>query len=350
MAVLRWNSVLAENDHKNFNITNEECRLSENLNTNGFHSLGLKSRKYLSPNFSRNLRRFIKDNDINIITLHSLRDLWLVTPALIGLPKVRLYGFTHMLLNYKKKDWLHRLIYSRLTKLCVLTEYQKNELIKYLPVPAEKYTVIPNFIDLKKFNPEKRNHDFRSKYLRSEDGILLGCIGRIEDLKGQWELVQAFCNLAPRFPKVQLICVGEPSDKDGEYINRCKSTIANHGLDGRVFWLGFQRNVEQIFPNLDLFILPSYEETFGFVVIEAMASGVPVLGTEAGGVPEILGHGDDCFLVEPKNTKALEEKLVEILNQPSQDHQSMGQRGLSKVQKTFEKDRVYHRWMDLIGS
>lgn len=350
MAVLRWNKVLSENGHQNFNITNENCPLENSLKESGFHSLGLNSRKYFSPGFSWRVRHLVLENSIDVVTVHCLKDLWLISPALAGLASVKLVGFAHMLPSYDKKDWLHRKVYSRMDAFCVLTHYQKQVIQQYLPVDLSRYYVVPNFLDTEMFNPGHRSQEFRDSYTDSEDDILIGCIGRIEGLKGQWELVQAFSRLALDFSKARLLLVGEEFEKTGHYVKKCQDHIEKMGIGNQVHWLGFRKDVNMIFPSLDFFVLPSYEETFGFVVIEAMASGVTVLGTQAGGVTEILGWGSEGFLFEPKSVDSLEKALRKVLSLPASQLAKVRQKALESISETYEKQKVYEQFLSVIAS
>ena len=184
-----------------------------------------------------------------------------------------------------------------------------------------------------------------------KEDFLIGIIGRIDIQKGQWELLQAFAEIRKNFSNAHLLIVGEPTREveQESYFTNLKKFVHENKLESRVRFLGFQKETQQLCANLDLFVLPSYRETFGFVVVEAMASGTPVLATEAGGVPEILAHGQCGFLCQPKSSKDIKIKLEEILtNQPLRQKKSAA--ALERARQFYERKQVYQRFMSIIDT
>ncbi len=302
MAVSRWNQILEENGHHNLNICTPESPLSEDLKASGHKTIEWDSARYFAPDFTYKLRALVQKEKIDVVIIQNLRELWIVSPALWGLNKVKLVGFTQMLIGIKKKDPFHKLIYNRLDHALTLTDWQQQALKPYLPIPASKYKTIPNFVDCQRFHPGLRSDDYRYQLGYKPEHFLIGVVGRIDEQKGQIELLQAFQSILTDFPNTRLLVVGEPTmgeSRQQEYFLKIKDFVRDHKLEKQVQFFGFQKEPHKVFANLDLFVLPSYRETFGYVVVEAMASGTLVLGTQAGGVPEILGDGEYGFLCEP---------------------------------------------------
>src|SRR5690606_26571866 len=103
--------------------------------------------------------------------------------------------------------------------------------------------------------------------------------------------------------------------------------------------LPFQENIPVVMASLDLFMMPSYGETFGRVLIEAMASGVPVLATKAGGVVSLIRNGQDGILVEPQSAAALAQALENCL-MGTYDLASLGKEALKTVAARFDLQKV----------
>ena len=350
MAVVKWNRILKNRGQDNFNICSPLSPLSESLREEQFHVLEWKNSPYFSPLFSFKLRRFLFQNPVDFILIQRLRDLWLVSPVLFGLKNTKLLGFTQMLLDVKKKDPLHQWIYGPLKYLFTLTDWQKKALMPYLPVPSEKYRTLPNFVDTQAFNPKYKNPDFKKKLGFKDDDFLIGIVGRIDRQKGQEELIKAFSPLAESYPKTHLIIVGEPSLGEKEqqiYYNKLVRRVKEQNLASRIHFLGFEKKPHFLLANLDLFVLPSHRETFGYVLIEAMASGTPVLATESGGVPEILENGELGELCLPKSTEDLREKIDQILKTPQRQKQK-AEKALKKAQSFYDSQRVYERFLKII--
>ena len=352
MTVSKWNEILKENGHENFNICSPHSPLSRDLKNRNLAVTEWENTRYFSPNFTLKLRKYIREKQVDTILMQNLRDLWIVSPALCGLKNVQFMAFAQMLVGVKKTDFLHRRIYRPLKYLFTLTRWQQKVLEPYLPIPTEKYRTLPNFVDTSLFNPCHKSHDFRKSLGFEAEDFLMGVVGRIDKQKGQYELIQAFSQLAPRHPKAQLLIVGEPTlgeKKQQIYYEKLINQANQSGVKSRVHFHGFEKNPHHLLSNLDLFILPSHRETFGYVIVEAMASGTPVLGTDSGGVPEILEYGQLGTLFQPKSISDLKEKLEKILNNPrEQGEKSL--KALKKARNFYDHQKVYEHFMQIIDS
>jgi glycosyltransferase involved in cell wall biosynthesis len=350
MAVSRWNAILSEQGHQNINICTPDSPLSQSLLESGHEMVAWDSAPYFSPDFTWKLRKLIMERNVDCVILQNLRELWLVSPALWGLNNVKFLGFTQMLVGVKKKDPLHRLIYSRLDRVLTLTDWQQGALLSYLPIPKHKYQTIPNFVDCEHFHPRLRSKSYRYNLGYNEEDFLIGLIGRIDQQKGQQELLQSFAQVSSQFPRAKVLIVGEPTLGEvaqEEYFKQIKNFVRQQNLEKKVRFFGFQKEPHKVFANLDLFVLPSYRETFGFVVVEAMASGVAVLGTRAGGVPEILGQGEYGFLCPPQDPNGMAEELTKILSD-GKLRQQKSTSALQRARSFYAREKVYERFMDLL--
>jgi glycosyltransferase involved in cell wall biosynthesis len=350
MAVSKWNEILKEHKHNNLNICTPGSPLSQDLQQKALPLLEWDSAHYFAPDFTWKLRKLVKQKKIDVVMLQNLRDLWIVSPALYALPDVKLVGFAQMLLSVKKTDFLHQWVYSRLDLLLTLTDWQQDALSPFLPVPALKYKTIPNFVDSQSFDPKHRSETGRRQLGFENTDFVIGVIGRIDEQKGQKELLEAFSLIAQKNKGTQLLIVGEPTRSEiqqATYFQNLKQQVSDLKLEKRVRFMGFQKETNKLFANLDLFVLPSYQETFGFVVVEAMASGTPVLATRAGGPPEILQDGQCGFLCEPKSANSIAEQLQVILDQP-QERRERARRALKRARKFYDREAVYQRFIKLV--
>lgn len=350
MAVSKWNEVLKQNGHLNLNICTPDSPLAEDLKSKNFPVLEWDSAHYFSPDFTYKLRKLILEKKIDYILLQNLRDLWIVSPALYNVKNCRLIGFAQMLISIKKQDFLHRLIYKPLSHVMTLTDWQQQALAPFLPIPMEKYKTIPNFVDCNVFHPKLYSDDYRYQLGFTKDHFLIGVIGRIDEQKGQMEMVEAFAKIKDEYKNAHLVIIGEPTlgePKQEAYFKKLQSYVNRHRLESRVHFKGFQKDPNKLFANFDLFVLPSHRETFGFVVVESMASGTLVLGTNAGGVPEILGQGEYGYLCEPKNADDLAMKLVHILQNP-EERKLKADKALQRVRSFYDRQKVYSRFMNII--
>ena len=350
MTVSKWNQILQEKGHGNLNICTPQSPLSQNLKSHGFTVIEWSSSRYFSPKFTFRLRKLLEKQEVDVLLLQNLRDLWIVSPALYGFPKIQLMAFAQMLVGVNKTDFLHRQIYKPLRYLFTLTKWQESILKPRLPLPPEKYRHIPNFVDTSVFHPSCRSDSFRAKLGFQPEDFLIGVIGRIDEQKGQWELMKAFSRLIPKHSKIHLLVVGEPTrgeSKQQVYYKKLLDWVTQQKLQSKIHFLDFQKDPQRLFANMDLFVLPSHQETFGYVVVEAMASGTPVLATNSGGVPEILEQGKLGCLCQPKSISDLEEKMETILKNPEEKNKRT-LKALEKVRNFYDREKVYESFVRII--
>ncbi|MBT2370289.1 glycosyltransferase family 4 protein [Streptomyces sp. ISL-10] len=151
------------------------------------------------------------------------------------------------------------------------------------------------------------------------------CVAAVIPRKGQHELVKALATVADL--PWSCVCVGG-LDRDPVYATRLRELIEEHGLGNRVHLAGPRTGPElnASYAAADLLVLASHAETYGMVVTEALARGVPVLATAVGGLPEAVGHAPDGsvpgVLVPPKDTAALASALRHWLREPGERHRS----------------------------
>ena len=216
---------------------------------------------------------------------------------------------------------------------------------QFAGLPAE-VTVIPNGIPLDKFCPGQSSPQLRSELgLTTDDRVLL-VVSRLTPWKGHMTLLEAVARLADRWPWLKLVIVGEVAFWEADYEQQLKQRAAELGLTEQVIWTGFRSDVPELLRLCDIFVLPSVREPFGRVIIEAMATGRPVVATASGGVPEIVVNGQTGLLVPPEDAQSL-AGAIETLLADSQRAQQMGAEGLTRAHQLFSADRVAQQVQEL---
>lgn len=186
--------------------------------------------------------------------------------------------------------------------ICVGTMLADN--LRSFTSHPERVTVVPNFVDTDTFR-------FNNHVTDKEKQFTFISVGNLSKRKGFAELIHAFSQEFADMPHVSLVIVG-----DGEEVDNLRKTIASVHLTGRIHLTG-RLSREQLAWSLgqsDAFVLASHGETFGIVVIEAMAAGLPAIGTICGG-PEDIITPDTGYLVQPGDTPALAQKMKELYNE-----------------------------------
>jgi glycosyltransferase involved in cell wall biosynthesis len=158
--------------------------------------------------------------------------------------------------------------------------------------------------------------------------------GVLTPLKGIHHLLHAFAKVAQEFPEVRLEIVGR--DENSEYAEELRQKVLRLGLNGRVSFVGEVPQVELAnrMRRSRVFVLPSLSEGLGRVVVEAMATGTPVIGSHVGGIPEMVQEGLTGFLVPPGDEEALAERLRWVLKHP-QEAKAMGHRAREFARSFF---------------
>jgi len=206
-----------------------------------------------------------------------------------------------------------------------ISNYLLNQTIKEFDIkrPIE---VIPNFVncDLYSRTPDP---EFRAKFAPGDEPILMH-LSNFRPVKRVPDVVEIFALVRAKMP-AKLLLIGDGPDRGAaEYLVRKKR------LQKDVFFLGKQDRVYEKLASADLFLLPSELESFGLAALEAMACEVPVIATNVGGLPEVVEHGVDGFLVEPEDVKEAARYAIEILSRADRGRE-MGQRARGSARKKF---------------
>jgi len=190
------------------------------------------------------------------------------------------------------------------------------QLVPYLT--PEQITVIHNGVDLNTFSPQVDGVSVRQEWNVSSDEILIGNVARLTAWKGQDHLINAFAQIAERFPKTMLVLVGSPVFAGDSFEQRLHQMVKDLGLTARVIFAGYRWDLPETLAALDIFVHSSVEkDTSPLALVSAMAAGKPILTTNIDGIAELLEHNEDAILVEPGSADALAAGLTTILSDPA---------------------------------
>jgi len=175
----------------------------------------------------------------------------------------------------------------------------------------------------------------RSELGAGSEDILVGIFGRIVEWKGQREFVQAMLEAMQRNPRLLGVIVGDVSDGPKSYLAEVRSLIEASPFADRFVLTGYREDVARLYAALDIAVHAStLPEPFGMVIPEAMAAGVPVIATDAGGPREIVNHGVDGLRVPPGDVAAMAAAILELSVDPDR-RRRMGERGQAVVFRRF---------------
>jgi len=209
-----------------------------------------------------------------------------------------------------------------------------------LGVPCKRVTVIHNGVDTDKFHPGPPR----------PRGHRLLWVGRLSPEKGLKYLIEALPLVRERVPDVHLTLVGEGSQEEA-----LRSQAEALGVADAISFAGPRPHddIPELMRQADLFVLPSLNEGFGIVLIEAMASGLPIVASDTGGIPEIVEHGRTGVLVPPGESDSLAWAIMEVLRDGARTTE-MVEGALAEVHKRFSSAaqvRAYERvYGELVGA
>lgn len=177
---------------------------------------------------------------------------------------------------------------------------------------SDKIHCIHNGVDLRRFSPRPPLASLRMSLDIPEGAPVVGSVGRFVPYKGYPSLLEAARRVEDAVPGVYWLVVG-----DGEQRQELEAQSRRLGLSERVRFTGWRDDVADLLALCSLFVLPSRGEHFGRVLIEAMAMERPIVATDAGGVPEIVVHGECGLLVPPGDARAMADAVVALLRDPA---------------------------------
>jgi len=167
------------------------------------------------------------------------------------------------------------------------------------------------------------------------DGPVVGIVARLRWEKGHALLLNAFPKVLMKFPDAQLLIFGDGPDK--ELLAQLAEDLK---ITNNVHWAGQQSSNEvyKLYSVMDIVAVPSVFEGFGLVAAEAMAAGLPVVGTNVGGLAEVIEDGKTGYLVPPGNSMAIADALVQLLSDPEMAV-AMGNRGQVRARQQFSMEQ-----------
>jgi glycosyltransferase involved in cell wall biosynthesis len=183
------------------------------------------------------------------------------------------------------------------------------------------HTVRIGGLDLDKFSPSPGKKKSRS--------IVIGIVARLQQEKGLDLLLKRVSSIASEYPDLELWIVG-----DGTLRKNLEDLARNLGLEKSVRFLGWRHDVPELLRKLDIYVQPSYWEGLCMTVVEAMASGLPVVASDVGGIAESVVDGETGFLIKPGDGNDLALRISQLINDPELRH-TMGQKGLARAREMY---------------
>ncbi len=284
------------------------------------------------------LNRIIRQHDIDII--HAQTRITQVMAACLSRITGRPYLSTCH--GFFKPRWPRRIFPCWGRAVIAISDAVQDHLIKDFKMEPKRVSLIRNGIDLEQFPlVTAQLREKQRRHFGLGDTPVIGIIARISEVKGQDILITAMKKIVSVFPHARLMIVGE-----GGFQRPLEALVESLGLKENVRFYSIVNKTADMLSLYDIFVLPSRQEGLGLSVMEAQASGLPVVASKVGGLPSLIEDGRTGLLVPPENANLLAEAILFLLRNKTKA-QEMGQRAREFIQKEFSSDRMVEQTAEL---
>jgi len=286
--------------------------------------------------------RLLRRERVALIHAHEFSAIlcgWIVA-TLAGVPFVATVHGKNYFWEKLRRRVAYRFV-SRQGTMVVVSHDLKRFVCDKVGVAEKRVQVIYNGVA-----PAQTVSDEEVRKCKSELGVsgcypLLGVVGSLYPVKGHRFFLEAMPELLRRWPQARLLVIGR-----GELDVALKEQVKQLAIGANVHFLGMRQDVPRLLSVLDAFVLPSLSEGLSLALLEAMASGKPVVATLVGGNPELIDHGRTGFLVQPEDARDLAANLVKLLSDPGM-MQQFGRQAAKRVRQHFSMGQMVDRYRDL---
>jgi len=214
----------------------------------------------------------------------------------------------------------------------------------------QRVRTILNGIDTQMFAPTHRNNNFRSTLGLEDSHIAIGMTGNFRKVKNHHLLINAFAHITSRFPNARLVLLGQGFSGDPENTEKdIHALVRKYGIADKVLFLGYRDDVHTVLQCLDIFCLTSFKEGLPLSLIEAMACGLPVVGTDVEGIRVVIEPDRNGFLVEPHDSGNLARVLSTLIaDRPLRER--MGKEGRKDAERYYSLTRFSRQYNQLFAS
>lgn len=280
------------------------------------------------------LSRFLKSTRPQILHCHKHKTTVLGTAAAIfsGIP----YVISHVHGMNRTRTLLARfinwLLLKKATLIIGVSESVREDILKTnWGLSPEKVMTVWNGIDITPLDTISLNRKpARVKIGVPENEFLFGSVGRLAETKGHKYLLKAFAEIRGKCPDAKVVIIGE-----GPLRGELEEQTRELGIRQNILFLGFRSDVIELLPGFDVFVLPSIAEGLSLALLEAMASKLPVIASDAGGIPEVFGNEEIGRLIRSRDIAALGEAMIEMYSLDNGTKMQLGENARKRIESEF---------------
>ncbi len=289
------------------------------------------------------LAKIIDRESVDIIHIHWNKDLPLASLAKrLSKRKPRLVVSRHMKITRSKRDVYHRFMYNPIDLILNVTRTLAEVAVQKLPVTdaAKSHYLYLGVEAPRQLLDKTQIGQHREKLGIGREKFVVGVFGRIEAYKAQHLLIQAAAPLIEQNHPIHLMVIGSAMDSD--YLQSLHTMAKALNIHKNILFHDFVEDPQTWMQLCDCVVLTTIEETFGLVLIEAMRSGVCVLGSNRGGVLEIIQHGENGLLFESGSSADLSSQLASLVKDKNL-HFTLSEKGKVFADKHFDQRKHFDK-------
>ncbi len=247
--------------------------------------------------------------------------------------------FNFVLRSYEKK------LMKRSDALIAVSKYTVDELTELYGINKKKIHVIYNGVDIQKFKPRPNRAELRREFGLEEDTKIVLFVGRLYHRKGLETLLHSIPPVLKEFSNVKFVISGKGFKQKEESL---KNLAKQLDIEEHVTFLGYvpDEKLPNLYSASDIFVLPAIYENFPFAILEAQSTGLPVISTKVGGIPEFLVDNENGFLIDPGDPTQLTQRVLTLLQDPKLAKE-MGDRGRRLIEEKFDWHLITGQVIDL---
>jgi glycosyltransferase involved in cell wall biosynthesis len=237
--------------------------------------------------------------------------------AIKGEPYNRLNSNEKFMVSF---NWFLRVfeekMLERSNKIIAVSDFTRRELLQYYKVKEDKIRVIHNGVNVDKFKPATDKLKAKAELGFSPEDKAILSVGRLYARKGLFTLIESMVLVTRKFRNAKFIIAGKGLSNE---MKKLVNYAAKLGVEDNIVFTGYfpDKKLPRLYQAADIFAFSTFYENLPFAVLEALSTGLPVVTTNVGGIPEMIDNGKNGFLVEPFNSRELADRILYYLEHPA---------------------------------
>jgi len=318
-----------------------EIAVSKNYNV---YALPLKSE--YSRSWVKKIKNVIKNEKIDLVLIHnSTAHTLCVIASLLSIKKTPLVFFRTLIKDIATnplRKWKYN--YKYLVKLICVSQ-AVIDVLKPSIKDHSRFSIVGSATNLEDFKYTSKSYKLHDELGLPHSTLLIANISAFVSFKDHFTFVKTVNILKDKLPNAKFLLIGT-----GKMENEIKLFTKTLGLENHILFLGFRNDIPEIFADFDLFLFTSKREPTGGVLLEAYASHVPIIATNAAGIPEVVNHNETGLLCEKENPEAFAEAALSIMKNTTLRDKFV-KNGYKHLKENFTKEviteKMYHELLKI---